>query len=270
MKRTASAMLVFGRRQDQMKRSFPDCQSLSAVSAATPQLPVSPAGRQRGGDWGRISFVSVSVVGNFLAQLVDPPSWQVWGPQPTVVVVGKGITGLGQGFWENIDCHIWRVGKKRRRYTDRWSREKYILKSGGEGEEDKKKEEGHENKVKDSQAMKAHPAPPPSAMPQELPGPTPTSPVSSSPPYPPPNLHPAPSRMENQSAITGVTPKPSESYQQAAAANSTARHHVHTNCHYHVEGVLTAVTHRAKHDGSLCRGGLHPLEAVNEIVLWVI
>ena len=25
--------------------------------------------------------------------------------------------------------------------------EKYILKSGGEGEEDKKKEEGHENKV---------------------------------------------------------------------------------------------------------------------------
>ena len=41
----------------------------------------------------------------------------------------------------------------------------------------------------------------------------------------------------------------SESYQRAAAENSTARCHVHTNSHDHVEGVLTAVTHGARHDG---------------------
>lgn len=40
--------------------------------------------------------------------------------------------------------------------------------------------------VKDSQARKPHPAPQPSAVPQELPGSTPTEPVSSSPP-----THPA-------------------------------------------------------------------------------
>lgn len=56
-------------------------------------------------------------------------------------------------------------------------------------------------------------------------------------------------KINGSSAIAGVTPKPSESYQRAVVANSTARCHVHTNCHYHVEGMLTAVTQRAKDDG---------------------
>lgn len=56
-------------------------------------------------------------------------------------------------------------------------------------------------------------------------------------------------KINGSRAITGVTPKPSESYQQAAAENSTARRHVHTNSHRHVESILTAVTHGAKHDG---------------------
>ncbi|KAG7242550.1 hypothetical protein INR49_020263 [Caranx melampygus] len=61
-------------------------------------------------------------------------------------------------------------------------------------------------KVIDCQARKAHPAPQPSAMPQELPGSTPTEPVSSSPAYPPTHpafstQHPAPSRMERQPAV---------------------------------------------------------------------
>lgn len=63
-----------------------------------------------------------------------------------------------------------------------------------------------------------------------------------------------------------MTPKPSESYQPAAAQNSTVRRHVHTNSHYHVEGVLTVVTHRAKHDGRkdylyviICKKEMAPL-----------
>jgi len=55
--------------------------------------------------------------------------------------------------------------------------------------------------VKDIQARKAHPAPQPSAVPQELPGSAPTEAVSSSPaypPHPPAIQHPAPSRMERQ------------------------------------------------------------------------
>lgn len=47
-----------------------------------------------------------------------------------------------------------------------------------------------------------------------------------------------------------MTPKPSESYEPAAAQNTAVRRHVHTNSHYHVKSVLTAVTHGAKHDGT--------------------
>lgn len=56
-------------------------------------------------------------------------------------------------------------------------------------------------------------------------------------------------KINGSQAVSGMTPKPSESYQRAAAQNSTARRHVRTNSHRHVERVLTAVTHGAKHDG---------------------
>ena len=49
-------------------------------------------------------------------------------------------------------------------------------------------------------------------------------------------------------AIAAVTLKPSESYQPAAAQNTTVCRHVHTNSHYYVESVLTAVIHRARND----------------------
>lgn len=59
----------------------------------------------------------------------------------------------------------------------------------------------------------------------------------------------AEAKINGSYSVTEVTPKPLESHQQAAAANSTARCHVRTNSHHHVEGVLTAVTHRARKDG---------------------
>lgn len=52
--------------------------------------------------------------------------------------------------------------------------------------------------------------------------------------------------MEAKINGSRVTPKPTESYQQVAAVNSTAQHHVDTNSHHHVEGVLTDATHKAK------------------------
>lgn len=45
---------------------------------------------------------------------------------------------------------------------------------------------------------------------------------------------------------TGETPKPWETYQQGAATNSTAHCHIHTNSHYGVEVVRTAVSHGVK------------------------
>lgn len=43
--------------------------------------------------------------------------------------------------------------------------------------------------------------------------------------------------------VSGLTPKPSEGSEREAAANSTARRHIHTNSHQHVEVILTAATH---------------------------
>lgn len=56
-------------------------------------------------------------------------------------------------------------------------------------------------------------------------------------------------KINDSYAVIGATPKTSESYQRPAAVNSSARRHVRTNSHHHVKGILTAVTHRARHDG---------------------